>query len=90
VIPAVVNDNESQAKPMTQLKQSVSLVLGPVLIVQVLVILQVRVGWHVHSLRTPVASPTTHWSIVNYKPPRDLKPLPTTVLPRGTWPVQQI
>ena len=39
VIPAVVHDNEAQIKPTTQFKQSVSLLFGPVLIMQVLVIL---------------------------------------------------
>ena len=59
VVPAVVNDNEAQVKPTTQLKESVSLVLGPALIMQVLVVLEVRVGRHVHSLQTPAGSPTT-------------------------------
>jgi len=50
VVPAVVNDDEAQIKTATELKQSVGLVLGPVLVVQVLMILEVRVGRYVNRL----------------------------------------
>ena len=50
VVPTVVDDDKSQVKTATHLKQSVSLLLRPVLIMQVLMVLQVGVGRHVDSL----------------------------------------
>jgi len=50
VIPAVVNDDKAQIKPATKLKQSVRLLLGPALIVQVLMVLQVRVSRDINRL----------------------------------------
>jgi len=50
LLPAVVNDNEAQIETTTKLKQPVGVLLGPVLIVQVLMILEVGIGRYVNTL----------------------------------------
>lgn len=55
-IPAILNNGEAQIKPLTQLQQMVRLLARPVVVMEMLLILQVRVGRHINSLLQMIAS----------------------------------
>lgn len=60
-IPAILNNGKAQIKPLTQLQQMVRLLAGPVVVMEMLLILQVRVGRHINSLLQMIAS-QNKWS----------------------------